>query len=35
MRGSRDARQLTIGLFVVGFSNEALERPVSMRCLER
>ncbi len=33
MRGSRDARDLTIGLFVVGFSTDTLERPVSMRCL--
>ncbi len=35
MRGSLDTRQLTIGVFVVGFSTEALEKPVPMRCLER
>jgi len=35
LRGALDPRQLTIGLFVVGFSTEALEKPVPMRCLER
>lgn len=31
--GSLDARELTIGLFVVGFSTDTLERPMPMRCL--
>lgn len=34
LRGSRDPRDLTIGLFVVGFSTDTLDRPVPMRCLE-
>ena len=33
MPGSRDARALTIGLFVVGFSTDTLDRPAAMRCL--
>ncbi len=33
MPGSRDTRELTVGLFVVGFSGDPLERPVPMRCL--
>jgi hypothetical protein len=35
MKGSSDTRKLTIGLLAVGFSTEALERPIPTRCLER
>lgn len=33
IKGSRDTRKLTIGLFVVGFSDEAWDVPKWMRCL--